>query len=61
MDSTTFFYAVRHMRWCQQQYFRTRAPGALRAARAAEKEIDAEIERVMAIIEQQHQQAIQSG
>lgn len=46
------------MRWCQQQYFRTRAPGALRAARAAEKEIDNEIERVMSIIETRHNQAM---
>lgn len=53
MDARTFFYAVSKMREAQKHYFKTRSPIALRAARAAEREIDAEIERTREYLRQQ--------
>lgn len=50
MNARQFFEKVRDMRNAQNTYFRTRLPGDLNRARALEKEIDAEIKRVDAVI-----------
>lgn len=44
MTGKQFFWAVAQMRAAQRAYFATRDPHTLRAAIAAEREIDAEIE-----------------
>ena len=51
MDAREFFFAVAHMRATQQEYFRTRTQQALRACKACERDVDAEIARVKRIIE----------
>lgn len=51
MTSREFFYLVANMRAAQQSYFREREPRQLRAARALEREVDAEIARVKIIID----------
>jgi hypothetical protein len=35
-----FFIAVEQMRECQKEYFRTKGPGALRAAKKCEAAVD---------------------
>lgn len=50
MNAREFFYAVAEMRRAQREYFRTRDQQTLRACRAMENAIDAEIERVKAIV-----------
>lgn len=50
MNARQFFDRVRVMRKFQKEYFRTRSHTALRQSKALEREIDAEIERVNAII-----------
>lgn len=50
MNARQFFEKVREMRNAQNTYFRTRLPGDLNRARSLEKEIDAEIKRVDAVI-----------
>lgn len=52
MNAREFFYLTANMRSAQQQYFATRKPEHLRAARRLENEVDAEIRRVKAITEQ---------
>ncbi len=49
MNSKDFFYTVAQLRAAQKQYFKTRDPLALRAARKLENVVDAEIERVRSI------------
>lgn len=51
MNSREFFYLVAQMRSAQNEYFRTREQLTLRAARKLENEVDKEIERVRAIVE----------
>ena len=46
MNAREFFYLTANMRRAQQQYFATRKPEHLRAARRLENEVDAEIRRV---------------
>lgn len=50
MSSREFFYLTANMRSAQQQYFATRKPEHLRAAIRLEREVDAEISRVKAIM-----------
>ena len=50
MNAKVFFGKVSLMREAQREYFRTRSRTALARAQKIEKEIDAEIERVNAII-----------
>lgn len=50
MDAREFFYAVAHMRATQKEYFATRSQQALRACKACERDVDAEIARVKAIL-----------
>lgn len=50
MDAREFFYAVAHMRATQKEYFATRSQQALRACKACERDIDAEIARVKSIL-----------
>lgn len=46
MTAREFFYLVKQMRQAQREYFRTRSPEKLRAARALEGDVDREILRV---------------
>ena len=50
MNARQFFEKVREMRNAQNTYFRTRSQADLNRARSIEKEIDAEIKRVDAVI-----------
>lgn len=50
MNSREFFYLVAQMRSAQQDYFKTRDQLLLRAARKLENEVDKEIARVRAIV-----------
>lgn len=50
MNSREFFYLVAQMRSAQQAYFKTRDQLLLRAARKLENEVDKEIARVRAIV-----------
>lgn len=50
MSPREFFYLTANMRQAQIQYFATRRPEHLRAARRLENEVDAEIRRVKAIM-----------
>ena len=45
-----FFGKVTAMRQAQKQYFKTRSQSALRQSKALEREVDAEIERVNALL-----------
>lgn len=49
MNAREFFYTVARMRDCQREYFKTRDPQVLRAARKLENVIDLEIRRVKEI------------
>ena len=50
MTAKEFFYCVANMRDLQRQYFETRDKMVFRACRAAENEVDREIRRVKAIV-----------
>lgn len=50
MTSREFFFLVSNMRNAQKNYFATRSPERLRAARKLENEVDAEIRRVKNIL-----------
>lgn len=50
MNARQFFDKVAMMRRFQKDYFRTHSRSALQQSKALEREIDAEIERVNAII-----------
>lgn len=50
MNSREFFDKVALMRRMQREYFKTRNSTALNKSKAIEKEVDAEIERVNAIL-----------
>ncbi len=54
MNARQFFDRVAIMRRYQKDYFRTRSRYALQQSKALEREIDAEIERVNAIIGNPH-------
>lgn len=50
MNSREFFYLVAQMRSAQKEYFKSRDQLVLRAARKLENEVDKEIARVRAIL-----------
>lgn len=50
MDAKSFFYLVAEMRAAQKAYFETRDQKVFRAARALENDVDREIRRVRAIV-----------
>lgn len=52
MTPKEFFYLVAQMRSAQKQYFKTRDQLSFRAARALENDVDREISRVRAIVDQ---------
>lgn len=49
MNAREFFYLVSQMRQAQKDYFETRSQLDLRHARALERDVDFEIQRVKAI------------
>ena len=51
MDNREFFDKVALMRQLQQEYFRTKSRFILTICKDAEREVDAEIKRVNAIME----------
>lgn len=51
MTSREFFYLVSNMRSAQIEYFKTKDRAVFRAARKLENEVDAEISRVKAIVD----------
>ncbi|MBR2094346.1 MAG: hypothetical protein IJ908_01805 [Fibrobacter sp.] len=53
MNAREFFYLVSNMRSAQNQYFATREQKYLRACKRLESEVDAEIQRVKDIINEQ--------
>lgn len=52
MNARQFFDRVAQLRKCQKEYFATRSKESLHQSIALEKEIDAEIERVQALLAQ---------
>ena len=56
MDSREFFNKVALMRQLQQEYFRTKSRFILAICKDAEREVDAEIKRVNAIIERRQKE-----
>lgn len=50
MTAKEFFYLVAEMREAQKEYFETRSRQVFRACRALENDVDREIRRVRAII-----------
>lgn len=50
MNSREFFEKVALMRRMQREYFKTRSSAVLGKSKALEREVDAEIERVNAIL-----------
>lgn len=50
MTAKEFFYLVAEMREAQKTYFETRSKQVFRACRALENDVDREIRRVRAII-----------
>ena len=53
MNAREFFYLVANMRAAQKRYFETKDRAVFRAARKLENEVDAEVNRVKAIMENQ--------
>lgn len=53
MNAREFFYLVANMRSAQKRYLETKDRAVFRAARKLENEVDAEINRVKAIIDNQ--------
>lgn len=53
MNAKEFFYLVAEMREAQKSYFETKERRVFLAARALENEVDREIRRVRAIVNEQ--------
>lgn len=53
MNAREFFYLVTNMRIAQKRYLETKDRAVFRACRKLENEVDAEINRVKAIIDNQ--------
>lgn len=53
MTSKEFFYLVAEMRSAQKAYFKSKSPITFRACRALENDVDREINRVRAIVNEQ--------
>ena len=51
MNAREFFYLVANMRSAQKKYFETKDRAVFRAARKLENEVDAEINRVKALVD----------
>lgn len=51
MSAREFFYLVSNLRRAQKEYFETRDRRKFLACRALENEVDREIERVKAVLE----------
>lgn len=51
MNAREFFYMVARMRDAQRTYFRTRDQAVFRACRKLETDVDVEINRVKALLE----------
>ena len=56
MNSREFFNKVALMRKLQQEYFKTRSKSILNECKMVEREVDAEIKRVNAIIERRQKE-----
>ena len=56
MNSREFFSKVALMRKLQQEYFKTRSKSVLDKCKTVEREVDAEIKRVNAIIQPKEQE-----
>lgn len=56
MNSREFFSKVALMRQLQQEYFKTRSKSILDECKTVEREVDAEIKRVNAIIQPKEQE-----
>ena len=61
MNAKQFFDSVTIMRKYQKEYFRTRSQAALKLSKAVEREIDAEITRVNALMEKEQKEPIQKN
>lgn len=57
MNAREFFYLVAQMREAQKNYFATRSPLVLRAARKLENDVDREIRRAREILANQERTA----
>ena len=58
MNAREFFYLVTNMRSAQKRYLKTKDRAVFRAARKLENEVDAEINRVKAIIDMNQDNAV---
>ena len=58
MNAREFFYLVANMRSAQKRYLETKDRSVFRAARKLENEVDAEINRVKAIIDMNQDNAV---
>lgn len=58
MNSREFFDLVRRMRQAQRTYFETRGSGILAESKMLEREVDAEIGRVMKIIAKRNEELL---
>lgn len=58
MNAREFFYLVANMRAAQKRYFETKDRSVFRAARKLENEVDAEINRVKALIDMNQDNAV---
>lgn len=55
MTPQEFFYLTARVREAQKSYFKTRSPNDLRYCRALENQLDFEIARVKAIVQEKAQ------
>lgn len=58
MNAREFFYLVANMRAAQKRYFETKDRAVFRAARKLENEVDAEINRVKALVDMNQDNAV---
>lgn len=58
MNAREFFYLVANMRSAQKRYLKTKDRAVFRAARKLENEVDAEINRVKALVDMNQDNAV---
>lgn len=58
MNAREFFYLVANMRSAQKRYLETKDRAVFRAARKLENEVDAEINRVKALVDMNQDNAV---
>ena len=58
MNAREFFYAVKRMRAAQSDYHHNHSQQNLRRAIALEREVDQEIDRVVAILKSQEEEIV---